>query len=495
MRLDISASAGLRRQAVLPAIETTREQARSLYRIYARAVAMWEDAARATILPVYAASLSALTRDDATSLEIAIDRTDNGVLQAVATGWRKLFEEWAADISLTHMRKFAGNLKYATDIDVGTLLSAIEGPETVQAALIRNTSLIRSVSDQVRQAVADIVMRGIQQRTPVRDVAREIAKVTGLARARALRIASDQTVKLSAALDRQRMIDVGIEEFEWRHSRKAHPREWHKARNGKRFRFDDPKLRGDLPGDQPFCGCKAKGVIGPATDASAPVRVPAPRLPRKPRAPSPAPPPRRPRPAIAPPPETPAQRNARTDAELRTYVVETGRATGHEYLDGYDAVTGYRFARTTSGLAGKVLFTPEITAAISDPARKVVLHHNHPSSNSFSNEDIQALWHFKGMQGVWAHGHNGSSYYAERGTKAVSLLSLKRAESDAVDALRKIALATTDYDGVDAVYHHTKMLILAQRGIISYNAQLADRSEAAWSRLGAAIVKGIARYV
>jgi len=486
LRLDISASAGLRRQAVLPAIETTREQARSLYRIYARAVAMWEDAARATILPIYAASLSALTRDDATSLEIAIDRTDNGVLQAVATGWRKLFEEWAADISLTHMRKFAGNLKYATDIDVGTLLSAIEGPETVQAALIRNTSLIRSVSDQVRQAVADIVLRGVQQRTPVRDVAREIAKATGLARARALRIASDQTVKLSAALDRQRMIDVGIEEFEWRHSGKAHPREWHKARNGKRFRFDDPKLRGDLPGDQPFCGCKAKGVIGIAQEVTP---TAPPRLPRK-RKPSAVT-----RPAIAPPPETPAQRNARMDAELRAYVVETGRATGHEYLDGYDAVTGYRFKRATDGKRGSVTFTPEIIAAVSDPARKIVLHHNHPNSGSFSSQDIEALWHFKGMQGVWAHGHNGSSYYAERGTKAVSKMSLKRAESDADDALRKIALATADYEGVNAVYFHVKALILAQRGIISYNAQLADKAEAAWSRLGAAITEGIKRYV
>ncbi len=257
MKIDFS----LRRSVTLRPIVPTKAQADRLYRIYAYVIEAWSRSAKSIIVPEYARTLSRLTSDSPVDIEITIEQSEGGILQAILGGLRELLREWTGSISLWHLRKITESLKYATNVDLETIIRSLDGPETLDAALQRNVNLIRSVSDQVRQSIADIVFRGLQSRTSVREIEREIAKSTGLARARSRRIAADQVQKLSAALDRDRMTNLGITEFEWMHSGKLHPREWHKARDGKRFRFDDPKLRGDMPGDQPFCGCKARGII------------------------------------------------------------------------------------------------------------------------------------------------------------------------------------------------------------------------------------------
>lgn len=261
MKIDISAIVKPKRPIVLRPIATTQAQANRLYKIMVQPVRSWELAWENSIRPEYERTLSQMTADSPSDIEGIIERTDNGIVNWTLAIFRGLFTAWETQISMWHMRRFVGNLKYATNIDLTSIISSTPEPETIEAILQRNVNLVRSISDQTRERIADIVFRGLTSRTPVRDVAREIHKATGISRARARRIASDQTVKLSAALDRARLQEIGITEFQWIHSGKKHPREWHKERNGKRFKFNDPELRGDMPGEQPFCGCKAQGVI------------------------------------------------------------------------------------------------------------------------------------------------------------------------------------------------------------------------------------------
>jgi len=87
--------------------------------------------------------------------------------------------------------------------------------------------------------------------------------VAGLARKRALRVAIDQTVKLSAALDRQRQFELGFDSFRWSHSGKVHYRPEHLARDGKVFSWDSEVAKNDPPGFQPFCGCRAAAYLDP----------------------------------------------------------------------------------------------------------------------------------------------------------------------------------------------------------------------------------------
>lgn len=248
----------VRRETTLRPIVTTQAQADSLARLYLQVLAVWSKAAP-RIVDEYARTLSQITTDSVADIEVEIENTQGEAVRAIFS-FRWLFAGWLDNLIQWHTRKLVANLKYATSID----LSSIIGPapqDTVQATIARNVALVTNISDQARERISDAVYRGLTQRLPAREVAKEINSALALGRARSIRIASDQLVKASAALDRSRMAELGIVKFKWLHSGKAHPRLWHLARDGKTFRFDDPKLRGDMPGDQPFCGCKAQGVI------------------------------------------------------------------------------------------------------------------------------------------------------------------------------------------------------------------------------------------
>lgn len=172
--------------------------------------------------------------------------------------------DWIVRVDTWHRGQFRGAALTATGIDLETMLIASGQPESVADAIAWNTALIRDVSDQARARIGNIVFSGFQARTPARDIAKQLAEAVGLSRQRALRIASDQTKKLSAALDRERAVDVGITSYEWAHSGKSHPRLYHLSRNGKVFRYDDPPLhdgRPDPPGAAPFCGCRARARL------------------------------------------------------------------------------------------------------------------------------------------------------------------------------------------------------------------------------------------
>ena len=247
-------------------IFTTRAQELELYRIMAEPVAYWESAA-AGILAEYENSLRtrdslahAHVRDDVSSIRAAIERAEAGAVEVRLTIGQRLLR-WARKFNLWHLGKFLGVVRSASGVNLETLIGPEGAAATVETWLARNVDLVRSVSDDTRRAIADIVWRGFQGRTPRKDLAKEIAQATGLQRKRAQRIASDQTTKLAAMLDEERQRDAGITHFKCRHSGKVHYRPHHLERDGKIFAWDDNDLDGDLPGVAINCGCKAQAYI------------------------------------------------------------------------------------------------------------------------------------------------------------------------------------------------------------------------------------------
>jgi len=270
MRIDLASqakAAGTKRKTVeMREIVPTKAQTEDLARLYIPVIRTWAVGSRDRIMPAYRRSLDeqatvdGLTRDRASDVEVEIAAVDQEAVRATFT-FRGLLQSWLNALQLWHMRKVISGLKYATNVDLSTQLHAADVAETIEDVLARNTALIRDVSDQARGRIADIVFRGLQNRTPAREVARQINEAVQLGRARSLRIASDQTQKLSAALDKERQLQLGMDSFIWRHSKKAHPRLEHVARDGKTFAWDSDVGRNDPPGQAIFCGCKAKGVL------------------------------------------------------------------------------------------------------------------------------------------------------------------------------------------------------------------------------------------
>lgn len=247
----------LRRTAILRPIFTTQAQANSLARLYIDVVNVWA-ASVPKILAEYSRTLSAMTTDSASDIEVTIETTAMDAVRAVFS-FRWLFDGLLGDLVRWHLGRFTANLKYATNVD----LSSVIGPvptDTLQSVIARNVALVKNISDQTRDKIADAVYRGLTQRTPVRDVAKEISGILAGQKARSRRIASDQLSKISSALDTSRANDLGLTEWEWNHSGKIHYRPWHRARDGKIY--DDRKLPADVKSDQPgfapFCGCKKR---------------------------------------------------------------------------------------------------------------------------------------------------------------------------------------------------------------------------------------------
>jgi hypothetical protein len=240
---------GRKRPLTLRVQQTTQAQQRALYKLYLPVVHAWQDGAPRIVVE-YARTLSQLTFDAPSDVAAEISATEEGAVRAVFD-FRAFFTEWAQALNLWHVNRIGAQLTYATGLELTQFLGPVD--LTVEDYLERNTALIRDISDQARGRIADIVFRGLSNRTPTRDVAKEINDAVGLGRKRALRVAIDQTVKLSAALDAQRGHELGFEGYEWQHSGKLHYRPDHKARDGKYFAFGSEIDLTDPPGYAPFC--------------------------------------------------------------------------------------------------------------------------------------------------------------------------------------------------------------------------------------------------
>lgn len=250
-----------KRPITLTNLKPTQAQADDLATLYLRVIARWT-AARDRIMAAYSAALSKLQTDSANDAGSTIDGVDAEVQRLILLLTPEL-RDWALRVESVQRGKWVSNVLSASSVDLSTVLSASDVNETVDAVVNWNAALVADVSDEAKRRIANAVFAGLQQRKPADEVAREIADALGMARARARRIAGDQTVKLGSRLNQARQEQAGITHFKWRHSAKRHPRLWHLARDGKIYPWEGPGSipPDDRPGVEPFCGCTAQGVI------------------------------------------------------------------------------------------------------------------------------------------------------------------------------------------------------------------------------------------
>lgn len=225
--------------------------------VYAPVVQAWNEAVPA-IMAAYSEALATITRDSPERVSATIGGVERQ-FETVLVTLRLRLEAWAARIERWHRAKWRAAVLTATGVDLATML----GPEPVRATLgtviERNVALVKSVSDQARQRIADAVFRGLTQRTPAVDVAREVRRAVEMSRKRSLLIASDQLSKVTATLNSERQLEAGLEFYEWMHSGKRHPREVHKARDGNRYKVGH--FGADEPGQAINCGCTGRAVL------------------------------------------------------------------------------------------------------------------------------------------------------------------------------------------------------------------------------------------
>lgn len=274
MKIDLAALVrrqGITRRKVVtfPKVEPTAVLTADLARIYLDLCAAWQAAAASRIMPAYREAMVELSAgftdamrmsDDFAEVRGSMDDSTADTNRIIASlilalrGWTVRMETW-------HRGKWERNVSSRAGVTLGSLLGPDDVRDMLDASLARQVALLKSVSDQTQARIADIIYRGFQQRTRSVDVARQISDAIGMSRKRALEIARDQTVTLSANLDTERMKQLGINRWKWRHSRKRRFRPVHKARDGKIFTWQTAPPPDDMPGIPPFCECTKEALL------------------------------------------------------------------------------------------------------------------------------------------------------------------------------------------------------------------------------------------
>lgn len=252
---------GVRRSRPLPNIVPTKAQRDQLRGIYLQVVAAWVNGATARLLPEYRATVTD-SIPEYESKEAALAH-EVEVLVANLTVTGGALDVWASGVERWHRNRVISGALSAARVDLSTMLSPFDVRQTVQEAIAWNTSLIRNVSEDMRQRIANVFFAGFRTGTPPRTIGREIADVAGIGRRRANNIAADQTTKLSAALDRARQAELGLSAWRWNSSHVVNYRPEHLARDGKLYgnSAKEAKERGlnappaDLPGELIRCSC------------------------------------------------------------------------------------------------------------------------------------------------------------------------------------------------------------------------------------------------
>lgn len=120
-----------------------------------------------------------------------------------------------------------------------------------------NTDLIKTLpvnlNDKIRQLVKNAVVNGDSMKT----LREQIQKEYGNSRYRAELIAVDQIQKANSALTMKRQADAGVTHYIWRGIMDGRERATHKAREGRRFAWNDPPPDGH-PGQPVRCRCYAE---------------------------------------------------------------------------------------------------------------------------------------------------------------------------------------------------------------------------------------------
>jgi SPP1 gp7 family putative phage head morphogenesis protein len=211
-----------------------------------------------SIMAQYERTLAQMTTDSPSDVQAEISAIEvfgqsiGIVFSAAVLRWIEQVERW-------HRGKWSANVLTPVNVNLGTFLTAGDVAQTLESFLAANVALIKDINAEQVRKISDIVFRGLQARTPPRQVGKEISEVTGFARKRTLRIAGDQLQKLTSALDAERMRQAGLDEYIWNHSDKVNFRPEHKARDGNTYKIGE--FGSDDPGMKPFCGCKRGPVM------------------------------------------------------------------------------------------------------------------------------------------------------------------------------------------------------------------------------------------
>lgn len=221
--------------------------------------------------------VSAAYKANPPRMEVAMDALPSSELAkkiaAIGKRWIKKFDDMAEKIAT----RFAESGRKATDSsfqsalkDAGWAVKFQVTPvmrDAMNATIVENVSLIKSIPQQYLTDVQGTVMRGFTQGRDLQAISDELQQRYGVTKRRAALIARDQSNKLTATVTQARRVELGLFEAIWIHSGAGRePRPSHVKAGKDKRKFDvregcliDGKYI--LPGTEINCRCSSRTVL------------------------------------------------------------------------------------------------------------------------------------------------------------------------------------------------------------------------------------------
>lgn len=164
---------------------------------------------------------------------------------------------------LRHTKQFMTSARRTFGIDLSSVISEGDLGDYLEAASLRNSSLIRGMADDILKRVAQETTNTLIAGESAKDLQARLKRQLEIGDSRARLIARDQTGKLTSDLNRIRQEQAGIESYIWRTSQDERVRPRHRDLQGKEYKYGEPTGAEDgLPPGQPVqCRCVAQGMV------------------------------------------------------------------------------------------------------------------------------------------------------------------------------------------------------------------------------------------
>ena len=196
-------------------------------------------------------------------------------MKKLGVRWIKRFDAAASDMA----EYFAQSVQRHSDARLKAILRKAglavkfrptKAQKDVMAATVHESAaLIKSIPAKYLADVEGAVMRSVQTGRDIGQLSDELQKTYGVAKRRAAFIARSQNNIATAAMNRARQLELGIDESVWQHTaagKEPRPSHVKAGRDKTRFKVSqgwfDPALGKYIrPGTEPNCRCVGRSVL------------------------------------------------------------------------------------------------------------------------------------------------------------------------------------------------------------------------------------------
>lgn len=189
-------------------------------------------------------------------------RVLDGDLPENIPGLVPLVQDQLESIDRYHRWRTVAALGRALGVDIRPFLAQATISAFMRGRVEENVSLIRTIEPRLRAALRNDILR-LQAEAPFDRAAlrRVLSRDYRVAGYNLRRITRDQNNKLIGQLTEIRQQQLGISSYVWRTSEDERVRPTHVAKNGRRFRWDEPPADTGHPGQDIQCRCVAQAIL------------------------------------------------------------------------------------------------------------------------------------------------------------------------------------------------------------------------------------------